>query len=176
MGAARALWLVLAAGCVGSVTSSTGGGSNNNPDASSGGGGGKDAIHWVDAPTGSGNGLPCLNMSTPPQNGHHNPGMDCMQGCHNHGFTVAGTLYQNATGNIAFPGAHVTITDKNGQQIDMVVQNLGNFYTSTAVVFPITILASDCPSATQMNAAASTGHCNQGGCHPGGTSMQMHLP
>jgi hypothetical protein len=164
------------AGCVGGISSPGGGSGSNVPDAKAGATADSGGIHWIDAMNGSGNGLPCLSMSPPPGDGHHNPGMDCMQGCHNHGFTLCGTLYANATGNIPFAGAHVTISDHNGQQIDMVAMTNGNFYTSAAIAFPVTVLASDCPSATKMNASASTGHCNQAGCHPGGTSLQMHLP
>ena len=62
------------------------------------------------------------------------------------------------------------------QVIDMVTMQNGNFWTSTALAFPVTVLASDCPSAVKMNAGAANGHCNANGCHPGGTSSQMHLP
>ena len=152
-----------------------GGGGNGQSDAASGGGQ-MDAIRWVDAAPGTGNGLPCLNAGTPTIDGHHNSGMDCM-GCHthDHGFTLAGTLYMNATGNTAFIGANITITDANDQQINIVTASGGNFWTKQAIAFPVTILASDCPSATKMNASVTTGHCNQAGCHPGGP-MQMHLP
>jgi hypothetical protein len=176
MGALRAFAICMLTGCVGSVSSPPGGGSNGGSDGGTTGSDGGSGIHWVDAANGSGNGLPCQNMATPPGDGHHNPGMDCMQGCHNHGFTLCGTLYQNATGNIPFAGAHVTITDNNGMQLDTVTMTNGNFWFTTSIAFPVTILASDCPSAVKMNASASTGHCNQGGCHPGGTSLQMHLP
>ena len=171
----RSVALLLCAGCVGSV--STGGGGTPGKDGSVDGTTIKrDALVWVDSQNGSGNGLPCLNGTTPPGDGHHNPGMDCMQGCHNHGFTACGTLYQNATGNIPWQGAHVTITDANNQVIDMVTMQNGNFYTSSALAFPVQVIASDCPSAVKMNAGAANGHCNANGCHPGGTAMQMHLP
>ncbi|MDD1713389.1 MAG: hypothetical protein LUQ69_09525, partial [Methanoregulaceae archaeon] len=111
-----------------------------------------------------------------PGTGYHNPGQSCFQGCHNHGFTLAGTLYANATSQTAFAGAHITITDANGKVTDLVTMQNGNFYTTAAIAFPVTILASDCPSATKMNASVSTAACNQAGCHPGNTSMQMHLP
>ena len=176
MEALRAFAVCVLAGCVGSITSPPGGGSNGTSDGGTTGSDGGSGIHWIDAANGTGNGLPCQNMSTLTGDGHHNPGMDCMQGCHNHGFTIAGTLYQNATGNIPWVGAHVTATDANNNVIDMITYNFGNFYTKQAVAFPVTILASDCPSAAKMNASASTGHCNQAGCHPGGTSLQMHLP
>ena len=171
--------LVLAAllsACPGDVQSGGGSGSDsgtNGPDAKI------DApkLMWVDAASGSGNGLPCKNQVVPaPHDGHHFPGQSCFQACHNHGWTVAGTLYTNDTGNTAFVGAHITITDSNNQEIDLITGANGNFYTTQPIAFPILVLASSCPSAVKMNVAvAATGRaCNS--CHVGGTSMQMHLP
>lgn len=134
-------------------------------------------LMWVDAAPGTGNNLPCKNAITPaPQNGHHNEGQSCMQSCHNHGFTVAGTLYTNDTGNTGFGGAHITLTDNNNVAHDLVVNNDGNFYTKEAVAFPVLVIASACPSATKMALASSDGNCNKSGCHVGGGSLQMHLP
>lgn len=179
MGSLRSIAaVVLLCGCMGSVPTGGGGGGgggNGQSDASTGGGQ-MDAIRWVDAAPGTGNGLPCLNAGTPTIDGHHNEGKDC-KSCHQHdAFTVAGTLYTNATGNTGFGSANITITDANGNQTNIVTAPDGNFYTTAAIAFPATILASDCPSATKMNASVTTGHCNQAGCHPGNTSMQMHLP
>jgi len=134
-------------------------------------------LMWIDAASGSGNGLPCKNQVVPtPTDGHHFPGQSCFQACHNHGWTVAGTLYTNNTGNTAFAGAHITITDSNNQVVDLITSANGNFYTTQPVAFPILTLASSCPSAVKMNVAvaASGRACNS--CHVGGTSMQMHLP
>jgi hypothetical protein len=134
-------------------------------------------IQWVDAPPGSMNNLPCENQVFPvPQQGHHEPGKSCFQSCHNHGFTVAGTLYTNATGNSGFGGATVTIIDANNVTKKLVVNSNGNFYTKEAVAFPVLTLASACPSATKMNASSPDGNCNAGGCHPGGSNQQIHLP
>jgi len=41
----------------------------------------------------------------------------------------------------------------------------GNFYTSTAVAFPITVTASACPSIHAMSASVTAGGCNKTGCH-----------
>ena len=134
-------------------------------------------VQWVDAAPGTMNNLPCENQVLPaPQNGNHFPGQSCFQSCHNHGFTVAGTLYTNATGNTAFGGASITIIDANNVTRKMVVNSNGNFYTRDAVAFPVLTIASSCPSATRMEASSPNGNCNAGNCHPGGSPQQIHLP
>jgi hypothetical protein len=178
MAAVRLIALCLGASlcaCVGDVQTGGGGGSDSGtrpPDAK------VDApkLMWVDSSSGSGNGLPCKNPATPPNDGHHNTGKSCFDNCHNHGFTLAGTLYTNDTGNTGFSGATITVTDSNNQTINIVTSLNGNFYTSQPMAYPVLVMASSCPSATKMNVAvASTGRaCNS--CHLGGTSMQMHLP
>lgn len=133
-------------------------------------------LQWVDATPGTPSNLPCENPTTPPGNGQHNPGKSCFQSCHNHGFTLAGTLYTNATGNTAFAGATITIIDANNVTRKYVTHQNGNFYTSDPIAFPVLTLASACPSAVKMEAQAPNGNCNVNGCHPGASSLQMHLP
>jgi hypothetical protein len=166
-----AVFAVVLTACVGDVQ--TGGGTDSNS-------GGIDAsidapkLMWVDAAPGSGNGLPCENHVTPSPNGHHNPGKSCFQSCHNHGFTMAGTLYTNATGNTGFAGATITVVDANNVTRKFVTYTNGNFYTNQAMAQPLLVIASSCPSAVKMTLASSDGNCNS--CHVGGTSNQMHLP
>ena len=97
--------------------------------------------------------------------GHHNPGQNCLNGCHNHGFTLAGTMTTTATSTTPLVGASITVKDANGKTFDMVTQANGNFYTKTAVAFPVTVIASACPSVHQMNASVTNGGCNRTGCH-----------
>jgi hypothetical protein len=167
MAVVRVIACVWLAACVGSVP---GGGSGGTSDANA------DApkLMWPDGGSGSGTMLPCKNMATPPGDGHHNPGKSCFQSCHNHGFTLAGTLYTNATGNTAFAGATISITDNNGTVVDLVTNLNGNFYTSTTLALPVLVMASSCPSAVRMTLASTTGDCNS--CHVGATNNQMHLP
>ena len=110
--------------------------------------------------------------------GQHNPGQDCMQGCHNHGFTLSGTLYASANGTTPLVGATVTVTDAANKTFDMVTALNGNFSTSTSVTFPIKVIASSCPSATPMigTITAGNGGCNKGGCHAAGAAGKIHLP
>jgi hypothetical protein len=173
----RAIALLALSACVGDV----GNGGNGSGSGSGSGSGGIDAaidapkLMWTDASNGMGSNLPCKNLATPPGDGHHFPGQSCFQNCHDHGFSVAGTLYTNDTGNTAFPGATITIIDANNQTINMVTNQNGNFYSTANIMWPALVMASACPSAVKMNTAvAATGKaCNS--CHPSG-STQMHLP
>lgn len=170
----RLVFVLALAGCVGDVgTMGTGSGSNQIIDAAI------DAppkLMWPDAAPGTGNNLPCENtVPNPAIDGRHNPGMSCFQSCHNHNFTLAGTLYTNSTGNSAFVGATVTITDNNGAVQKLVTASNGNFYSKQAFAFPVLVIASACPSAVKMTNSTTNGDCNKAGCHNGGPN-QMHLP
>lgn len=174
----RVIALSALCACVGGV-----GGDGNGGGSGSGSGSGIDAaidapkLMWVDAATGTGNNLPCENQVPDGQlvDGKHEPGNSCFQGCHNHGFTLAGTLYTSPTSNSPRRGATITVTDSNNKTIKIVTALNGNFYTSEALAFPVLVMASACPSAVKMNVAvAATGRaCNS--CHMGG-NMQMYLP
>jgi hypothetical protein len=126
-------------------------------------------------------GFRCKNQVTSGNtNGHHNAGMDCMDSCHDHGFTLAGTLYTSAAGTAIVSGATLSAIDALGNEFDMVSQTDGNFYTSFAMTFPVTIYASECPTIQMMTAPiaqmADPG-CNQAGCHASGaTAGRVHLP
>src|SRR5512139_1832002 len=89
------LWL---SACVGDVQGG-GGGSGSGSGSGSGADASIDApkLMWIDAASGSGSGLPCKQPTTPLTNGHHNTGKSCFENCHNHGFTLAGTLYTTST-------------------------------------------------------------------------------
>ena len=125
-------------------------------------------------------GFACRNQVPTAQlgDGHHNAGQDCMNGCHNHGFTLAGTLFAAANSTTPVLGGTITVTDANGKTFDMVSQLNGNFYTSNAVTFPVTVIASSCPNIQHMSAtvAAGSGGCNKVGCHTAGAQGYVHLP
>jgi hypothetical protein len=110
--------------------------------------------------------------------GHHNAGQDCMQGCHNHGFTMSGTLFAAANSTTPVVGASITVKDAQGMTFDMVTQQNGNFYTSNAVTFPVTVIASSCPDVHAMSGsiAAGNGGCNKTGCHAAGAQGKIYLP
>jgi hypothetical protein len=111
-------------------------------------------------------------------NGHHNPGQDCMNGCHNHGFTLAGTLYTTAAGGTPVKGGNVTVVDANGQTFDVVSQQNGNFYTTKPVTFPVKVTASLCPDIKPMSATipSGSGGCNKTGCHTAAAAGRVHVP
>lgn len=104
-----------------------------------------------------------------------------MNSCHNHGFTLAGTLYSTSSGGAAVAGASITVKDATGQKFDMVTQANGNFYTSNAVTFPVTVYASECQisqtSQVMLTGLTTNGRgCNQGACHSTSGQGRIHLP
>jgi hypothetical protein len=123
----------------------------------------------------------CKNKVTSYGSGHHNPGQNCMSSCHNHGFTLAGTLYSSATGGTAVAGASITVKDSTGAMFDIVTQSNGNFYTSQSVHFPVTVYASEC-QISQMSQvmtdsiATGQGGCSMTGCHTTSAQGRIHLP
>ena len=174
--------LVVSACTVGTVGSGGPPGGGGGPDASSGG---TDApAGSIDAPgsgsgSGSGSGNGCINQVTGTlPDGHHNPGQDCQNACHNHGFTMSGMIFTSINSNTAVVGATVVVKDANNQTVKMVTATNGNFYTSTPVAFPVTVLATECPNVANMTAQVTQGNggCNKSGCHSAGAQGQIHLP
>lgn len=171
---------ILLVGCVPGTIESTGGpapgGSSGNdaPDAAVGGGTRSDgAAASADAA------LNCKTKVAAVGSGHHNAGQDCQQGCHNHGFTMSGTLYAAVNSTTPVIGATITAKDANGQLVDMVTQSDGNFWTSSAVAFPVTVVASLCPNPNHAMAGqitAGNGGCNKSGCHQAGAQGKIYLP
>src|SRR5262245_16680908 len=112
--------LVLASACTGTLDSPPG--NPTAPDASTAGGGPDGGGSAVGPDGGAVTAFPCKNaVTTALSGGHHNAGQDCLQGCHNHGFTLSGTLY-DAAGTTALPGASITVKDAGGKTFDMVAQ------------------------------------------------------
>lgn len=136
--------------------------SNDTPDAA------------LDAPMTDAS-LPCKPPNIIHGDGHHNPGMDCLGGCHDHGFSVAGTVML-ADGVSPAVNATVTVIDATGNPQDLIVGDNGNFFSYFPVLYPITIRASMCPSTQFMVSQPTTGGCNATGCHePGGVQGPAHL-
>ena len=156
----------------------TGGANGGAPDAGTpggtGGAGGTGGTGGTGAGgTGGTGGSMCIAAVAPPGSGHHNAGTECL-GCHNGStatrWTVAGTLYD---GNGAvLSGATIELVQGNGQTIQIATCTNGNFYISQAVVFPLTVRASQCPANAPMVSTVQAGGCNS--CH--GSAMRIHLP
>lgn len=168
----RALLAVIAMSCT--TTMDTGGtdaAPGGHHDAAGSGGSGA----MIDAPVSGGADAPaaCKPASTLFGDGHHNPGQDCMNNCHFHGFAVAGTLMQ-ADGHTPAVGATVTVVDANNASQDIVVGSNGNFYTFFPVAYPIHVQASMCPSVQTMVSHPTKGGCNASDCH-GGSQGLAHL-
>jgi hypothetical protein len=118
----------------------------------------------------------CEPKKTSPGTGNHNAGKDCLS-CHatlsgNLKFTVAGTLYNTVTGMAPVVGGTIVVTDSNNVVTKIVSANNGNFYTATAMKFPITVKASLCPDEIPMVSTVTNGSCNT--CH--GTTARIHIP
>ncbi len=133
------------------------------------------------APSAADSGVVCdnlqstANLSSP--TGHHNAGQEC-QGCHAPGggaptFYVGGTLYNAVTGGAAVAGATLNVTDAAGKKVKIISATNGNFWTSTALTYPLTLDASLCPATLPMSATVgSNGACNN--CH--NSTFRVHLP
>ncbi len=105
--------------------------------------------------------------------GHHNPGQDCMGSCHDHGFSLAGTLYL-ADGVTPASDATVTVVDANNNSQDIIASTNGNFFSFLPVAYPVRIRASLCPTVQVMISQATAGSCNSSACH-GGAQGFAHL-
>jgi len=166
----RALVFVVLTGCVGAIEGS--GPTGQNPDG--GTGGQHDAkVLPPDAPT-----VACRNPVATVGNGHHRPGEDCQSGCHNHGFTLSGTLMSSGTATTPVVGATILVKDAAGTMFEMVSQQNGNFYTGNAMQFPVEVVATSCPNTRGMVAkvTAGDGGCNKDGCHTPTATGYVHLP
>jgi hypothetical protein len=107
--------------------------------------------------------------------GTHNAGRNCMGGCHNHGFTFAGTV-TNASGS-GVGGVEVRLVDAKGKAISVYSGSDGNFHSSTAWTAPAKVGVRSASAKNVMVTAltAANGGCN--GCHAsGGTQSKIHIP
>lgn len=116
-------------------------------------------------------GPPCQNAVVDPAqlpDGHHFPGQDCMSSCHDHGFTLGGTLLK--PDKSVYPGGIITVIDANQKTVNITAGTLGNFYTAEPLVFPLTTYASACPDVAPMISTVKEGEggCAKSGCHTGG--------
>lgn len=161
-------------GCMGDQIGPSGGGT---PDARQGTPDGR--IATPDAGVDAAMAFKCRDpITTGLDNGHHNVGQDCQNGCHNHGFYMSGTLYAAAGGGATVSGASITFVDAAGYTGDMHTSLNGNFWWSLPVTFPVTITASRCPDVKPMvmQVTEANAGCNKSGCHTNGGAGRIHLP
>jgi len=96
------------------------------------------------------------------------PGSDCLS-CH--GFRAAGTVFA-ADGVTTVDGASVALTDKNGATVNRTTNSAGNFYTSSALAFPLQRVTITKGGATAQMLDVGAGGCN--GCHD--AAFRVRLP
>jgi hypothetical protein len=107
------------------------------------------------------------------------PGEDCLT-CHSsgdHAFTLAGTVFGDASAatSSGSSGVTVAVTDKNGTRVTLTSNAAGNFYTSQALVFPVSVEVRSGTAVAQMFTSATKGGCN--GCHAASGSIgRIHVP
>jgi hypothetical protein len=107
--------------------------------------------------------------------GTHNAGKNCMGGCHNHGFTFAGTVTNGAGQGVG--GAEVRLVDANNKAISVYTGSNGNFHSSSSWVAPAKVGVRNAAAKVLMVSVlqSTQGGCN--GCHiTGGTQSPIHIP
>jgi hypothetical protein len=96
------------------------------------------------------------------------PGVSC-NSCHNHAFTIAGTVYPTAhEPNLCYgvdgaKGVRVVITGADGKTLTLTPSASGDFYSNTAVAKPFTAKVTNGSASLAMAASQSSGDCNT--CH-----------
>ncbi len=96
------------------------------------------------------------------------PGTDCLS-CHSEGeraetiFTVAGTIFTSNGCEEGLAGATVSITDDVGTTLDLVSNEVGNFFDTTPLVPPLRVTVKTDAGEHEMESAFDSGSC--GACH-----------
>jgi hypothetical protein len=97
------------------------------------------------------------------------PGTDCLS-CHQAGghaadspFTVAGTVFRDATCAEPVSGALVHVVDGDGLALALETNEAGNFFTDEALVMPVEISVEHGGGVLRKPMAAGLGSCNA--CH-----------
>ncbi|MDO8141626.1 MAG: carboxypeptidase-like regulatory domain-containing protein [Candidatus Brocadiales bacterium] len=111
--------------------------------------------------------------------GSHNAGKNCLtSGCHASGenhFYLGGTIYTDADGTKARVGAKIKVVDTNGSTVNLMSDQLGNFYSGKNMTTPFTITASYQGREVKMPSEASGGGCNADGCHVSGSAGRIFI-
>lgn len=84
-----------------------------------------------------------------------------------------------SSGGTPVVGAAITFIDATGATGDMRSGTNGNFWWTLPVTFPVTLIASACPTIDRMSATITSneGGCNRTGCHTAsGGAGRVHLP
>ena len=98
------------------------------------------------------------------------PGSDCLA-CHATGgaatslFSAAGTVFENRDCPVGVQGAVIELEDAAGVRIQLVTNEVGNFYSEEALVPPFTVSMQVGGRVFSMLSKAPVGSCNTSGCH-----------
>jgi len=111
------------------------------------------------------------------------PGSDCL-GCHSAGeiddsdlvYNLAGTLFADADGTAPLEGARIRITDAEDQLITLSSNEVGNFWSRRALVFPAEVEVEVDGDVVSMVEPLQQGSCNT--CHAcdGKAEAKLHGP
>ena len=98
-----------------------------------------------------------------------NPGDDCLS-CHQRDdnrrrFTIGGTVFfaLDSLVDEGLEAAEIHVTDKNGKQLTLRSNSVGNFYTAEDVAFPLALELQFHNRRIVMQTPADSGACNT--CH-----------
>lgn len=103
----------------------------------------------------------------------HNPGQNCIE-CH--GFSYAGTIYNDADGTSAVDGATITIIQADGRELVLMSNSAGNFFTSAgnpSSGFDVSV--TDGTNTREKRDVVTSGACNQSGCHTVSDQGRVYL-
>jgi hypothetical protein len=95
------------------------------------------------------------------------PGVSC-NSCHNHAFTIFGTVYPtahepNLCDGDGSNGLQVVVTGADGRSQTLTPSTAGNFYSNSAVASPFTAKVTKGGASRAMVASQTSGDCNS--CH-----------
>jgi hypothetical protein len=105
----------------------------------------------------------------------HRPGQPCTvchgpDGPNNPKFSLAGTVFQTRGGTVGIPGVTVSVTDKNGSNVQTYSNDVGNFYLTTSQyqpTYPLTVElnpgGNSKPMLTLIGRETACAICHRGG-------------
>jgi len=103
------------------------------------------------------------------------PGTDCLE-CHVAGgdaphlpLIVGGTVFTGADCPEGIAEATVILVDADGQQVELATSDLGNFWTSEELVFPLAVSVDVGGVVTPMESPVTSGACAL--CHAEGSDL-----
>jgi hypothetical protein len=78
-------------------------------------------------------------------------------------FSAAGTAFVDSDGSAPLQDAVVHIIDADGKTVDLTTNEVGNFYTTEALILPYTVSIEANGTTLDMGTQPTSGSCNS--CH-----------